>query len=232
MRHYEILANGCIPIFPNIELCPVNTLALLPKNLLLEGNLLYNEFNKNINELTQENIIQYNLLVNKLLDYTRCNLTTIKLANYILDKTHFKDVKNILYLSGNTGPDYLRCVTLHGFKKLLGPKCHDYPKISHIYKSDTINFKQLYGKGISYTNLLEQELHDDTFDYNIEEYIKNKYFDIIIYGSYHRGMPFFDNVNKIYKPNEIILLCGEDIHICNCNLYNNKGYNIFVRELN
>ena len=44
-------------------------------------------------------------------------------------------------------------------------------------------------------------------------------------------MPFFDNVNKIYKPNEIILLCGEDIHNCNYDIYNNKGYNIFVREL-
>lgn len=68
-------------------------------------------------------------------------------------------------------------------------------------------------------------------DTNIEEYINNKYFDIIIYGSYHRGMPFFDTVNKIYKPNEIILLCGEDIHSCNYDIYNNKGYNIFVREL-
>jgi len=235
MRHYEILANGCIPFFPNIEQCPVNTMALLPKNLLLEGNLLYNEFHiKNINDLTQENINQYNLLVNKLLDYTRNNLTTIKLAKYILEKTNFKYVSKILYLSGDTSPDYLRCVTLHGFKKLLGIKCHDYPKISHIYKSNTINYKQLYGKGISYTNLLDSELHDDCLDYNIEQHINNKYFDIIIYGSYYRGMPFFDNVNKIYKPNEIILLCGEDLHNCKYNLYNlykDKGYNMFVREL-
>ena len=26
-----------------------------------------------------------------------------------------------------------------------------------------------------------------------------KYFDIVIYGSYHRGMPLFDLVNQIYK---------------------------------
>ena len=232
LRHYEILANGCIPFFPDIHLCPVNTMALLPKNLLLEGNLLYNEFSKkNINQLTEENLNHYNLLVNKLLEYTRYNLTTIKLAKYILDKTNFKDVNNILYLSCDTSPDYLRCLTLHGFKELLGIKCHDYPKIPHIYKSNTINYKQLYGKGISYTSLLEEELHDNSLDNNIEEYINNKYFDIIIYGSYHRGMPFFDNVNKIYKPSEIILLCGEDIHSCNYDIYNNKGYNIFVREL-
>ena len=41
MRHYEIMANGCIPYFPNIEQCPPNTMALLPKHLIIEGNKLY-----------------------------------------------------------------------------------------------------------------------------------------------------------------------------------------------
>ena len=44
-------------------------------------------------------------------------------------------------------------------------------------------------------------------------------------------MPFYDLVNKIYNPNEIILLCGEDIHCCNYNELLSRGYNIFVREL-
>ena len=50
MRHYEILANACIPYFPDIELCPKNTLALFPKNLILNGNDLYKKYsNKNLN---------------------------------------------------------------------------------------------------------------------------------------------------------------------------------------
>ena len=44
MRHYEILANGCIPYFIDIEKCPENTMALLPKQLLLNGNKLYHQF--------------------------------------------------------------------------------------------------------------------------------------------------------------------------------------------
>lgn len=235
MRHYEILANGCIPLFIDLKNCPVNTMALLPKELLYKGYILYNKFNKkNINELLNDDIIEYNILLNELLEYTKKYLTTTKMCKYILEKTNNNNVLNILYLSGDTSPDYLRCLTLHGFKTLLGDKCHDYPKIDHIYKSNSINYKKLYGKGITYTNLLESELHNSSLNNNIEESIKKKMYDIVIYGSYHRGMPFLNLVNEIYKPNEIILLCGEDK--CNCN-YNHdllykSGYNIFIRELN
>jgi hypothetical protein len=135
------------------------------------------------------------------------------------------------YLSGDINPDYLRCLTLHGFKTIFGFNCHDYPKVPHIYKSNNINYKNLYGKGFTYTNLLEPTLHDDKLDYTIIEDINNKYYDIIIYGSYHRGMPYYDLICKIYKPNEIILLCGEDIHCCNYNDFLLKKHNVFVREL-
>ena len=233
MRHYEIIANGCIPYFLNIEKCPKNTLYLLPKNLFIESNTLYEtKFkNKNINELTQEEIDEYNILQKKILEYTQNYLTTEKMVEYILTNINYKNVSKILYLSGDTSPDYLRCVTLHGFKILFGNNCHDYPKIPHIYKSDTINYKNLYGKGITYTNLLEQNLHNDNLDHSIVEDIKNKYYDIVIYGSYHRGMPYYDLISKLYNANQIILLCGEDIHTCNHNHFLKKGHCVFVREL-
>ena len=232
MRHYEILANGCLPYFIDIEKCPINTMALCPKDLFLQSNILYSKFmSKNINELNEQDLNEYNDLHDKLLEYTKNYLTTDKMAEYILEKTNFKNVSKILYLSGCTGPDYLRCVTLHGFKKLFQENCHDYPKISHIYKSNNINYSNLYGKGFTYTNLLEQNLHNDNLDNSIENDIKNKYYDIVIYGSYHRGIPYYDLVCQSYKPNEIILLCGEDIHPCNYNICINRGHNVFVREL-
>ena len=68
-------------------------------------------------------------------------------------------------------------LNLQGCKQLLGKECHDYPQVPHIYK-DVINFKKTYvnhyGNGISYTNLLEKELHNNDYDNNIEELIKNK----------------------------------------------------------
>jgi hypothetical protein len=232
MRHYEILANGCIPYFINIENCPKNTMYLCPKDLFLESNILYEKFkDKNINALTNEEINEYNILQKKLLEYTKNHLTTNKIAKYILEKINLGKVEKILYLSGDTSPDYLRCLTLHGFKELFQQNCHDYPKIPHIYKSNDINYRMLYGKGLTYTNLLEPIYHNNDLDNSIENDIKSKYYDIIIYGSYHRGMPYYDLINTIYKPNEIILLCGEDAHCCNYNYYLQRGHNVFVREL-
>ena len=257
MRHYEILANGCVPFFIDIEKCPKNTMTFLPKNLLIEANILFNKFNnKNINELTKELIEEYNILRGKLLDHTRNYLTTEKMAGYILQKTGYENkVSKILYLSGRIDPDYLRCLTLHGFKTLFGSDCHDYPKIEHIYKSKDIDYEKLKtGKGMSYSNLLESTFHNEDLDSTLVEDIKNKYYDIIIYGSYHRGTPYYELICSVYKPNEIILLCGEDLHYrelictiykpnetkllyedylhyCNYAEYVNKGHFVFVREL-
>ena len=161
---------------------------------------------------------------------------------YILEKTNFKNKVNIkddfkiLFLSAKVTPDYLRCLTLHGFKSLFGSNCHDYPKIQHVYKTNNVDYtklygKRLYGKGITYSNNLEQMLHNDDLDNKIEETIQNKYYDIVIYDSCHANLPYFELVNKIYDPNEIILLCGKDIHKCNYTEYVDKNYNIFVREL-
>ena len=36
MRHYEILANGCIPAFLNLEKCPIQTMVSFPKHLCLQ----------------------------------------------------------------------------------------------------------------------------------------------------------------------------------------------------
>src|SRR5579859_2898410 len=37
MRHYEILANGCIPYFIDLDKCNPNTMVYLPKQLIWEA---------------------------------------------------------------------------------------------------------------------------------------------------------------------------------------------------
>ena len=44
-------------------------------------------------------------------------------------------------------------------------------------------------------------------------------------------MPFYDLIREIYKPDEIIFLCGEDIHCCKYNVLLEGGHSVFVREL-
>ena len=227
MRHYEIIANGCIPYFPNIEDCPQNTMALLPMGLIKEGNLLYDTYkNTTLTNLNSTDIEKCKELIVKLVKYLRKHLTTTMMGQYILDTTK-KDVKSILFLSGETTPDYLRCVLLHGFKSILGSRCHDYPKIPHIYKLSTIDYLALYGKGITYTNLLNPNMRDDSLDKTMEEDISNKKYDLIIYGSYHRGMPYYEKISSIYPASDIILVCGEDIHICDYMRWINYAFGLY-----
>lgn len=229
MRHYEIMANGCIPYFPNIEDCPKNTLALLPKDLLIQGNTLYQKYkDANIDDI---DINECNELIDKYLRYMKDHLTSVQMAKYVLNKAQASTASKILFLSQDTSPDYLRCSILPGFKALFGSDCHDYPKVPHIYKTDSINYSSLYGKGITYTNLVDSSGHNDGLDRTIERDIQNNYYDLVIYGSYHRGMPYYDLVHKSYSADKIILLCGEDIHMCNYKRWTNKGHHVFVREL-
>ncbi len=258
MRHYEILANGCLPVFPTIDKCPDTILTVFPKELIDKSNKLFNKmrysintkvaysiFNKDeinprlikqlkstsISTVDKKIINECETLRSELLDYTRTYLTTEKVARYVLEKSGKQTASTILFLSGNTNPDYLRCLTLHGLKQLFGTKCHDYPKVEHLYTSDTIDYSKLYGKGMTYSNLLSQSLHDDTQDLKVEEHIKKRAYDLIIYGSYHRGMPYYKVVTEYYKPDDILLLCGEDKHECNYKEWVNKGHCVFVREL-
>lgn len=269
MRHYEILANGCIPYFPNIELCPEYTLYLFPKDLIIKGNNLYNKISNNIlekrninktnitdinkgiinhintkynisNEILEEiysniNISveliekyylnECNTLINELLNYTKAYLTSKSISQYILNTINNKEIIKILFLSGDITPDYLRDLTLHGFKELFKNNCCDYPIVPSIYEEG-------HSGGLhSISNLLTK---DYMIHYNSDEIknnIINKYYSIIIYGSYHRGMPYYDLIKNVYEPSNIILLCGEDCHCCNYKYYIEKGHYVFIREL-
>jgi len=234
MRHYEILACGSIPLFIDLDQCPKNIMTFFPKEFIQNSNKIYNLLKDydSFDKIGQSEKVVCNDYIKYLLQYTRDNLTNEKMAQYILNKINLPNVKKILFLSDCIDPDYLRCTILPGFKEILGTECHDYPKIPHIYTDYSENdARQCYGKGISYTRVIDPSTRNDTYDFTIQDDIMNHKYDLIVYGSYHRGMPFWENVNLAYKPNEIVLLCGEDYHQCNYHFFDEHGYNVFVREL-
>jgi hypothetical protein len=232
LRHYEIMANGCIPYFPDIEYCPINTMILCPKHLFYKANILYERIkDKTVENLNSQEKEECMTLIGEFIDYTKQNLTTEKIARYILKTCGKSDAKNILVLSGNTDCDYLRCLTLHGLKIILKEKCHDYPVVPHIYKC-YIDEKKLYGKGFTYSNLLDpDEYYDITTDEMVEFNICNRKYDLVIYGSFTRGMPLYDLVREHYQPYEIVLLFGEDSTIDNySHIYRDPLNPVFIRE--
>jgi len=243
LRHYEILANNCIPYFIDIENCPKNTMGLFPKELIIESNKLFEKIigkYENIEEifqkckdieLTPSYEEEYNKILDKLVLYTKEYLTTVSISNYILKSSNNENISKILFLNGCTRGDYLRCLTLAGFKTNFKTNCHEYPIVPHLYKDKDISATTA-GLGFSYTHILEPHVRvDDLTDEVVINNIKINYYDIVIYGSYHRGKPFFDIVLQSYPPDKIIMLCGEDIHCCDYETYSNKGIHVFIREL-
>lgn len=222
MRHYEILANGCIPYFVDLDKCNPNTMKLLPRELILEAMHLegvsylsidHKKFNKK----------RYYEILHELLEYTKKHLTTKGMASYLLETVNYSGTGKILFLSDQVSPDYMRECVLIGLKELLGDQIIDIPKIDFLYKSYPGNPSQLYGRGFSYTKILDDIPVDRD---NIEQRIKNKEFDLIIYGSVHRGLRYHDLVKQMYDKSKIIYACGEDAHRCSYSHF----CNLFLRE--
>ena len=246
MRHYEILANGCIPYFVDLENIPENTMTHFPKDIIAETNKIFLDIMEK-KTMDEADIQKCNYYIEKLLNYTRTHLTTTAMVKYILAKVGLTplrikdtqgDKKKILFLSGDVQPDYLRCLTLSGFKNMYGSECHDYPKVPHIYTDYPDSCNGFWGKGITYTKIVDPEKRNNSYDETIVEDIISHAYDIVIYGSYHRGLPFFDAVSAIYDSKDIAFLCGEDCDLDNnyvsheCKLNEkNAEYNLFIREL-
>lgn len=76
MRHYEILANNCIPYFPGLEDCPKNTLTHLPKKQLINIKNRIHDIDDN----------EYNEYIKILNEYIKNFLTTKAMAKYLLDE--------------------------------------------------------------------------------------------------------------------------------------------------
>jgi FkbM family methyltransferase len=217
MRHYEILANGCIPWFDGLDECPSRTMTHFPKALVKEA-------------MTSQEPESY---IPRLLEYTRTHLTTRARAQYILDTCGHSHAKRVLFLSEDQRPDYLRCLTLVGFKELLGKDCAESVVVPHIY-DDYGPTSTLYGRGFSYARTVPSSLKPDLI--HIDD-IRLHRFDLVVYGSIHRGLPYYDEVMKYYTPSEVVLLCGEDgdvnsdHHVCVGMELSNKGHPVFIREI-
>jgi len=104
MRHYEILACGCIPIYKDLKDCPSSIMTHFPKYLVSKSEELYDK----VKDLSLEDaVILTAQLSEDLLAYTKNFLTNEYMAEYILNRSghNKKEVKSVLLLSGCVHPD-------------------------------------------------------------------------------------------------------------------------------
>jgi hypothetical protein len=211
MRHYEILASGCIPYFVDLQNCPAGTMHLFPKDLVLEAMSLpgvsYGHIDHSIFDYQR-----YYEILEKLLTYTREHLTTDTLAQYMLDQIGYKGTGKILVLFNyNPMPDYLQECLIIGLKQLYGDRIVDFPKRDYLYANCKSDVKRIYGKGFTYA----KNLPDLPIDREgIVERIRQKEFDLVIFPRLHYDLLYHDEVVQNYPPEQIVYACGQDAHRC------------------
>lgn len=225
LRHYEILANNCIPYFINIENIPNLTMHNFPKDLCSE---IINK--QKCNNLTNNELHEY---IEKLHYYTLNNLTCEKSAEYFLSIVKkvnciTKNEIKVLLLTSDF-QNYSIMMLSYGLRMLLNNDFVDYPKLSSLYNGSVFNI----------------QLNDEYIDRsNIESKIQSHYYDIVIIGSVgpdepKNNMSYYNYVKKFYSKNEIVFILGGDrpYNINTSNVFHDflnsiSKYGIcFVREL-
>ena len=230
LRHYEILMNGCIPLFENLNDCPIFTITTYPKHLNTQAYELYNNWIEN-----EEYINKYNLLLNEYLEHSRNNCTISSQTKYFLSKIKDGDkVKNILMITGHKDTNYNRESLWIGLKrhiKNIGGTSVEYEKNMFIY-TDTI-----YNNHFTYTNRVPIEEYTSMSKEEIIEKINSQYWDLIIYGKVgpdeYCDFPFFELIKQKYNKDKIAFIFGGDeifnLKQNNCNNYHINMFGVAIK---
>jgi hypothetical protein len=239
LRHYEILMNGCIPVFEGLEHCPSKTMYFFPKDLVTAAcrELLPWDSSKED---------RYKMYVERLLAHCRQHCTVSAMTRWFFSNMPaLPSNPKILLLMCARGENYTRELFSVGLRRALGSNFVDYPKNEVLYDSCDLSTK--YGNGFTYGGLLHDETPIDRSD--IEERIKRHEFDCVIYGpighdeggmGWYPNMPFISDVRQAYTSSEIVFLYGGDgmqdmptpeNHYTRHILLHEKIATCFVREL-
>lgn len=219
LRHYEILANGCIPIFENIDDIPDGTMQIFPKDAL-------KQFYKRIDGLIESsdmNCDEIRNFIRFLIEYTRYNLTTTQTVTRMMRKMSVPDgiLPRVLFISGDektckkvnkpldTRVCYLKSTVFHGLKTLYGKNVDEFPSMNYMY-DDFPRDVPLYGKGFTYSKLLPASDKKSVTKNEMLQNLKNKRYDIIIYGSLKHGLYGLQEFKSIRYFPRLVVLNGFD----------------------
>ena len=216
MRHYEILSQGTITEFTNLQALPRQTMTNFPKALVTELNTKY--YSLTFDEILKCSSSTVYEDLDSLLRYTRNNLTTECAARYVLRKSGHADAKRILYLSNaDKCGNYMVDMLAHGFSRITGGELDIWPDFEQRYDNYPLEAtKKLYGKGFNYTRFLPAAWRRAPTESLIKERIKEKYYDVIVHCTSEQSdlqYPFLtgpENAKEYYDLSDIVLICGQD----------------------
>jgi len=207
LRHYEIMMNGCIPLFEDLDNCPDATLTTYPKHLNTEAYRLFHSWQD-----TEENINDYNALCTKYLEHARRFCTCTASVSYFLSQFH-SPIRNILLIPCNCGINYLReslWIGLKRYVKRVGGVAVEYERLPFLYDDGDNGRHFTLTRCLSSTQDRVEMSHGD-----ILRNIKMKFWDIVVFGKVGRdelmdSYPLYDVVANHYPPEQIAFLYGGD----------------------
>jgi hypothetical protein len=223
LRHYEIMANGCIPLFLGIDKCPTCTLEQFPKQLLRDAM-------ENLRPWDED---AYNTEVGKMLEHMRQHLSCSSAASRflrIMSEKSGKPVKSVLMITGHLGVNYSRELLWIGIKRLLGRDARETPSLDFLYDDYPVSrTSELYGKGFTYSRRIPGNLRSaspgvpifgqDPDEADILDGISRHKWDVVLYGKIGpdeldegsiEGMKYWREISSHYSSNEIAFLYGGD----------------------
>jgi hypothetical protein len=232
-RNQEIIMNGCIPLFMDIDKCPEHCLMHHPKKKYQELRDKY--YQKDFSKEEYEKDCKW------LLEYCRENLTTDAMARFALEVTGKTDVKNVLYITLGDRADQLNDYLFQGFRNVVGEGVIDSNKLWWVYDGikegytyrgtnddrvwidpndpnlsekdknglvkQKVKVSELRGGGMTYSGNIPDISVDRE---NIEDKIRERYFDLIVYGSFNRCKEYLNLVLENYEKDEVFIVDTDD----------------------
>ena len=224
MRHYEILAAGALPYMPDIEDKPNGTMFRIPTELLKQiirmpginhAAIAAKQFDQDLGLIDHAfDIDLYENLLSELMAHARKYLTTVSMANYLLQVAGFdsRSSPKVLFIAIDH-QDYQAESLFHGLRTVLGPNAVDFPERHWLLKRKTREEEHamrpsLHGKGFSYAFTLDDI---PTRRSDVEVDILHHYYDLVIYGTaWITPLPFYNIVSETYSKDEIVFVDGSD----------------------
>ncbi len=238
LRHYEIMANGCIPIFKDLARCPESTLTTFPKQLIREATELF------LSGRGEDNP-EIDCIRIRMLDHVRSHCSASSTAKRFLLRMGKPNARRVLMVRCDEGVNYSRETLWIGLHRHITfdpdqdqnhGSAIEYPRIDYLYdtyfdqnnnndqNNEPNNNKKikLYGNGFTYSGRLQDDGRRFS-ESEIVEKIRDRWFDLVVFGkvgpdelregslpSSGGSMPLWDHVFKSYGKHEIAFIYGGD----------------------